>query len=243
MAKRFSETKIWEDIWYQDLPIEWKMFWKYICDKCDEAGIWKVNKSLAEFQLKVPIKWEEAEQYLNNGKQRIKFCNSFWVIKDFVSFQYGEKVLTSEHPFHKKIREMLDRVSHRVSYRVKEKEKEKVIYNKGVVKGENPLNFLKSIKNNPAYKDIDIDRELGKMDAWLLVHPGRQKTKCFIVNWLNKIDKPINLKKPEIKFNQSESINEEEQKKVAALVHETVKKMKAGECLIIQEAGKKNTER
>ena len=48
---------------------------------------------------------------------------------------------------------------------------------------------------------------------------------------------------PQIKPKKPVPINEEEQKKVAALVHETVKKMKAGECLIIQEAGKKNTER
>lgn len=53
--------------------------------------------------------------------------------------------------------------------------------------------FIKTLKNNPAYKGIDIDRELGKMDAWLLTPKGkgRQKTRRFVVNWLNKIDKPM----------------------------------------------------
>jgi len=51
--------------------------------------------------------------------------------------------------------------------------------------------FISSLKTNPAYAGIDIDRELGKMDAWLLTKPGRQKTRAFIVNWLNKIDKPL----------------------------------------------------
>lgn len=51
--------------------------------------------------------------------------------------------------------------------------------------------FLKNLKTNSAYKYIDIDNELGKMDSWLLVHKGRQKTRRFIVNWLNKIDRPI----------------------------------------------------
>lgn len=51
--------------------------------------------------------------------------------------------------------------------------------------------FILSLKTNPAYKHLDIDRELGKMDAWLSAHPGRQKTRRFIVGWLNKADKPI----------------------------------------------------
>jgi hypothetical protein len=59
--------------------------------------------------------------------------------------------------------------------------------------------FIKTLKTNPAYKGIDINRELGKMDAWLLSNPGRQKTKRFIVNWLNKIDKPIGPITNEIK--------------------------------------------
>jgi hypothetical protein len=29
------------------------------------------------------------------------------------------------------------------------------------------------------------------MDTWLLTKPGRQKTRRFIVQWLNKIDKPM----------------------------------------------------
>lgn len=154
MAKRFSETKIWDDVWYQDLPIEWKMLWKYICDKCDEAGIWKVNQSLAEFQLKTVIKWETAKEHLNNGKERVRFCNGFWIINDFVLFQYGEKVLTSEHPFHRKIREMLDRVSHRVSdtHKVKEKEKDNNnIIIRGDIQGEiiNDLNLVLGTSYRP----------------------------------------------------------------------------------------------
>ena len=49
--------------------------------------------------------------------------------------------------------------------------------------------FLESLETNPAYKDIDIKTELSKMDAWLLTHPGRQKTRRFIVGWLNRKDK------------------------------------------------------
>lgn len=55
------------------------------------------------------------------------------------------------------------------------------------------LDFLSTLKTNTAYKGIDIDNELARMDAWLATRPGRKKTRRFIVNWLNKVDKPIGL--------------------------------------------------
>ena len=144
MAKRFTETKIWDDPWYQELPLTWKIVWKYLCDKADEAGIWKTNFKLGDFQIGQKIKWEEANKYLNKGKIRIDFNKDAWVIKDFIVFQYGDKIFTSEHGFHKKIRRMIaeypqNTLSDRVSNTLQEEEevmvevKEKVI--KGVVGG------------------------------------------------------------------------------------------------------------
>lgn len=53
--------------------------------------------------------------------------------------------------------------------------------------------FLTALKSNPAYKGIDIDRELHMMDAWLLTPKGkgRKKTHAFILNWLNKAEKVL----------------------------------------------------
>ena len=53
--------------------------------------------------------------------------------------------------------------------------------------------FLAEIKRH--YPDIDIERELRKMQAWLMTPKG--KGKCLnrqrIVNWLNRVDAPVNL--------------------------------------------------
>src|SRR3990167_8020352 len=135
MAKRFSETKIWEDEWYQSLPIKWKIVWKYLCDKCDEAGIWKPNFKLADFQINEKIKWAEAGQWLNNRKIRVVITEKAWVLKDFVPFQYGEAVYTSQHGFHKKIRSMLSRYPiDTLCNRVQEEEEVKEEVYKGIVK-------------------------------------------------------------------------------------------------------------
>lgn len=88
--------------------------------------------------------------------------------------------------------------------------------------------FIITLKTNPAYKDIDIDKELNKMDAWLLAHPGRQKTRRFIVKWLNKIEVPIVTRPKTTKEEKRpEPINPIEHAKVAALIHKTAEKLKA----------------
>ena len=48
-TKRFTDANKWEDAWYLDLPLKYKMFWLFLLDRCDNAGIWEVNFKLAEF--------------------------------------------------------------------------------------------------------------------------------------------------------------------------------------------------
>ncbi len=52
--------------------------------------------------------------------------------------------------------------------------------------------WLISMRSNPAYKHLDLDQELGKMDAWLSTRPQKKRTRRFIVNWLNRVEKPMN---------------------------------------------------
>jgi len=49
MGKRFTETKKWEDPWFQDLDPTMKCVWGYILDHCDNAGVWVVNTKLMGF--------------------------------------------------------------------------------------------------------------------------------------------------------------------------------------------------
>mgnify|MGYP001576053545 CR=1 FL=1 len=45
--------------------------------------------------------------------------------------------------------------------------------------------FVDSLRSNPAYTGIGIDQELSKMQAWCDAN-RRQRTRRFVVNWLNK---------------------------------------------------------
>jgi hypothetical protein len=59
-------------------------------------------------------------------------------------------------------------------------------HNKSVVSQED---FIKELKKT--YTHLDIERELAKIDGWLLANPYRKKTKRFIINWLNRADVTI----------------------------------------------------
>lgn len=50
--------------------------------------------------------------------------------------------------------------------------------------------WLASLATNPAYKGIDIARELAKIDNWFALpkNAKRVKSRAFILNWLNKVD-------------------------------------------------------
>ena len=50
--------------------------------------------------------------------------------------------------------------------------------------------WIQSVKANPIYKGLDIDREYGKMVTWCEVNRKIPSRKRFI-NWINRAEKPI----------------------------------------------------
>ncbi len=50
--------------------------------------------------------------------------------------------------------------------------------------------WLAGLKSNPTYLGVDVDRELGKMQAWCAAN-RKEPTRRRFVNWLNRCDKPM----------------------------------------------------
>jgi hypothetical protein len=87
MSKRFTETEKWRDPWFCELSNNMKLFWIYLLDNCNMAGIWEPNWPLVEFQLHLNL----AELELKEVYDRIIFTESKkWHIPKFILFQYGE---------------------------------------------------------------------------------------------------------------------------------------------------------
>lgn len=51
MAKRLTDTEKWKDPWFCSLSYKDKLFWFYICDNCNHAGIWDINWPLVNFHI------------------------------------------------------------------------------------------------------------------------------------------------------------------------------------------------
>jgi hypothetical protein len=136
MAKRFTETTIWDEDWFVKLPPAYKLLWFYIKDKCNHAGIWKPNIETFQYFNQTEIDLSKALNFYNKGKERITILVSgHWLITDFFVFQYGNK-FNIENKVHKSVYDIylqegamtpLSRSIEGVKDKDKEKDKDKYI--------------------------------------------------------------------------------------------------------------------
>lgn len=86
MAKRFTDNEKWKDAWFMDLPSKYKLFWLYLLDECNHAGIWKVNFKVASFHVGEHLEYSEVKRIMSN---RITLLNDEkWYINKFIKYQY-----------------------------------------------------------------------------------------------------------------------------------------------------------
>jgi len=103
--KRYTDTDKWDDPWFCDLSPENRSIWQYLCDKCDNAGMYKVNVPLLEFQTKINLNKESFFQAINLGKYRLMNLEKYWLLTGFVKFQFGE--LGAKSNLHNSVRGLL----------------------------------------------------------------------------------------------------------------------------------------
>jgi hypothetical protein len=107
MAKRFTDTQIWEKEWFMSLTPKDKCLVKYVRDKCDIAGIWSPNYLLASFYIGEKVT-EQDLLNIDNGKQFQVLNDGKVICIDFIKFQYGPS-LNPSSPIHKKVIDILEK--------------------------------------------------------------------------------------------------------------------------------------
>jgi hypothetical protein len=106
MAKRYTDTGKWGKRWLRELSPEMKLFWFYLLDNCDHAGIWDVDIELAGFQIGLQL---DGDEILDIFKNRIEVTkNGKWFVPKFIEFQYGE--LNESNKVHKSVIHKLEKV-------------------------------------------------------------------------------------------------------------------------------------
>ena len=182
MAKRFTDTEIWDGVWFQNLPTKMKLAWKYLCDKCNHAGIWKLNIKLIHFQTGEDITKKDLQSYF--GGKIIAIENDKLFIPSFIEFQYGVKMndLNPSNKVHLSVIQILK--------------------NKGVYKPlEDPSQGTKDKdKDKDKAKDKDKDKEKEKEAIGILEAEFQIVYDAYPL----KTGRPSSLKRylREIKLNQ-----------------------------------------
>lgn len=148
MGKRFTDTEKWQP-WFRRLSPTHKCFWLFLLDKCDQAGVWTVDRETALSCVGQDLNLLDAYQQINTEvhhetgevsyRERIIKIHEGkrWHIVDFILYQYGR--LSPGCKPHIPVINLLEK--HRIKAYPKgintleEKEQEKEKENKGIVKG------------------------------------------------------------------------------------------------------------
>jgi len=165
MAKRFSDTEIWSEDWFLEMPNEYKLFWFYMLSNCDHAGLFKVNLRSFSSLLEVKLTTTEALRLFNSGKDRIRIINpSLWFVEDFFVYQYGPTFNTNNR-LHESIEKIYDKygieltsirgvldLKHGVKDKDKDKDKDSLTEPKTkkqkYINGTEPVNNFKAQSEN-----------------------------------------------------------------------------------------------
>ena len=106
MAKRFTDTEMWDKEWYMNLSLTEKLLTRLVRDKCDVAGIYTPNMALLSTYLGVKVTIDDILN-IDGGNQFIKLQNGKIYCAGFIEFQYGNN-LNPKSKIHAKVLTILE---------------------------------------------------------------------------------------------------------------------------------------
>lgn len=100
MPNRFTATEKWQKAWFCALNSTNKLVWNYICDNCNNAGIWDINWPILEFHTGTPTPVNPAVFGVRDDllPRVITLPNNRWFIPGFVLFQQKISNLSDLNP-------------------------------------------------------------------------------------------------------------------------------------------------
>lgn len=134
MAKRFTDTGIWNKAWFRRLDPQDKTAMFYVLSNCDAVGVWDADTEAAEFFIGAAVEWDGLIGRTNGNLERLPNGKIFVV--DFCEFQYGDLSpdckphqayirLLEKHGLKNRIMKGYPKGIHTLEEKEKEKEKEK----------------------------------------------------------------------------------------------------------------------
>lgn len=205
MSKRFTETEKWEDSWFAYLTPTTKLFWIFLLDKVDDAGVWKKDQRRLNFETGMEI---EIQAFIEDLGDRVIDLEDRILIPGFVQFQQG-RPLTEKVRFHQRILKLLDK------HGLEQDGKGQVRVCKGLSKGQESLSkgliegqetLSEGLSNPP--KNKNKNKHKNKEGVQGEYYPFKDET--FIKVWKEFLEmrinqnpsKPINFTSINAQFEQ-----------------------------------------
>jgi uncharacterized phage protein (TIGR02220 family) len=88
MAKRMHDREIWQKEWFTKLSPDYKTFFFFLKDMCDNVGVWTPNFILAAAIIGKELDWNFILENCNGNI--VVLDNGKWWLVDFCDFQHGE---------------------------------------------------------------------------------------------------------------------------------------------------------
>lgn len=104
MAKRFTDTTLYDNEWFRKLPPRLKCAWEWLCKRCDVIGVVKADAGRMSFEIGEPVTLDDLQEF-----KVVPFEGDNLFIPGFVPFQYGDESgrLSPKNRFHLSIAEKL----------------------------------------------------------------------------------------------------------------------------------------
>lgn len=171
MAKRLTDSEKWKDPWFKRLGCEMQLFWLFVLDTCDHAGIWK--DQLDDFN-RISGSFLRYDKIAESFKGRVIPINDdTFLIPKFILFQYTN-FNADRNNAHKGVARSLDGfgITHdQVSSFVRQ---EKTSFSNSIAKNEPLVSPYKGSQDKEKEKDkvMDMVKEKDKVQLF-------DKTKFF----------------------------------------------------------------
>lgn len=154
MAKRFTDTELYDKPWFMTLPCRLKCAVEYLFKKCDSTGVWEPNYILAAAYVGEGGFTEAELLSIDGGKQFEKLRNGKIFISGFCDFQYGE--LTESCRPHRPVIQKL---------------KKHGLYDRVLIGYRKGTNTLEE-KDKDKDKEKDKEQDFGKSENLLTPEPS-----------------------------------------------------------------------
>lgn len=198
--KRIIDPEFWSDEEIGQWSYETRLFYIGLWNFADDVGRFKAHPQLLKSQIfpyNSRFNIDYIKKELNNKVQWYEVEGlQYGFLRNFNKHQRidkpSESKLPKPPPFVEHSMNTLGTLPPNISKDKLSKEKEATPRTRE--------DFISSLKTDPAYKHVNIDNELLKMDTWLRKNPERKKTERFVLNWINKIEAPLPTDKPKTRI-------------------------------------------